>query len=191
MSQKDSNSLEDTYSSKLKSFVNSSLGVLLIGSVIGILGLYTWQRQDWLFKEQYYRDQVILDRQIELFEQVNAEIGSYLARADDLIAVISKRGSLEQRNDCINKYNEQQAQLFGTSKVYDPLLEFYFPVHILEQFNEVIQSAEQHDVQMYRLTKTANGEFSAEVAAARVSSVVVNLELREWNALVLQYLEGD
>ncbi len=41
--------------------LNSGLVLLLAGAIVGAVGLFTWQRRDWLFKQQYLRTQTMLD----------------------------------------------------------------------------------------------------------------------------------
>ena len=85
----------------LLEFLNSGLGLLLVGALVGAIGLFTWQRMDWLFKQEYLREQVMLDRKINLIEKINADVGALVAHADSVIAVVVKQASNNQRNNVI------------------------------------------------------------------------------------------
>jgi hypothetical protein len=39
---------------KLGQFLASTAGGIIVATLIGALGLFTWQRRDWVFKEQYH-----------------------------------------------------------------------------------------------------------------------------------------
>ena len=69
-------------------FLNSGFGLLLVGAAVGALGLFTWQRQDWIFKRDYLRAEVMLDRRLNLIETINTELGAYIADANGVIAAI-------------------------------------------------------------------------------------------------------
>ena len=112
---------------RFSAFLNSSLGLLLMGSLIGAAGLFTWQRQDWLFKERYHRSEAMLDRRLNLLEQINRETGQFVAAADDVIAAYLKGVSKQQINDVVGAYNKEQAQWFASSGSLQAMLRFYFP----------------------------------------------------------------
>jgi hypothetical protein len=176
---------------KLVAFFNTGLGTVLLGAVIGIIGLFTWQRQDWLFKERYYRGQVILERQVELVEQINTGIGRYLACADTAIAAVVKKVPPDQRSAWIDQYNAQQAEWFGARSVYASLLGFYFPSQVAEKFSEIVSATQQLDLRIYELTSAGGGDLSQARDAAYQSSRDVREVLQEWNDLALQHLQGD
>jgi hypothetical protein len=127
-------------------FLNSSLGVLLVGSLIGAIGVYTWQRQDWLFKEKYYRSQVMVDRRLNLVEQINRDTGRFITAANDVIAVYSKQVTSEQTKEAVQAYNKEQAEWFGSYGSHQALLAFYFPENdISASFAAVVDSSEELD----------------------------------------------
>jgi hypothetical protein len=66
----------------LISFLNTSFGGVVAAAVFAALGLFTWQRLDWVFKERYQRNQIFLDRQLDLVENVNRDVGKLVALAN-------------------------------------------------------------------------------------------------------------
>jgi hypothetical protein len=196
MMQKEDNPSEEiknsalvTIGAKLMSFLNSKLGTLLIGTIIGILGLFTWQRQDWLFKEQFYRHQILVDRRVELIEQVNTDVGRFLASADTVVAVFAKQAPPEQIREVIETYNDQQAQWFGAHNAHTALLGFYFPINVSDKFTEIVGATERFDVKLYRLSVSDKESFSQAVNDARQVSTEIRGLIQEWNDLVLQHLQ--
>ena len=127
-------------------FLNSSFINLLVGSVIAAVGLFTWQRQDWEFKERYQRNQVWLDRQLDLVENVNRDVGKLVALAASISAPILKGPvSEEETNDSVRSYNEYQSSWFGLCEAYTASLAFYFSTEIVESFTHVIEMTEVMD----------------------------------------------
>lgn len=175
---------------KLMAFLNSAFGRLLVGSLIGIIGLFTWQRQDWLFKEEYYRSQVLLDRRLDLVERTNTDVGYLIADADSVAAVFVKQSPLDQRNEVINEYNEQQAQWFGTYASQAALLGFYFPSNVSDKFTEIVQATQDLDVQFYFLTVSDQDNFQRAYNEVRQVSEEVRVLLQAWNDLALQHLQS-
>ncbi|MGK7914598.1 MAG: hypothetical protein AB4038_03505 [Prochloraceae cyanobacterium] len=99
---------------KILKFLNSGLGLLLVGVVAGAIGLFTWQRVDWLFMQEYLRAQVMLDRKVDLVERINEGVGILVAHADGVIAVIVKpKVPSSQRDEVIELYNYEQAKWLG------------------------------------------------------------------------------
>jgi len=113
-------------SARFTAFLNSSLGLLLTGSLIGAAGLFTWQRQDWLFKEKYLRSQAMVDHRLNLVEQVNRETGRFVAAADNVINAYFKRVPDKQRDEVTLAYNTEQTQWFGSYGSLQAMLRFYF-----------------------------------------------------------------
>jgi len=163
-------------------FLNSSLGVLLIGSLIGAAGLFTWQRQDWLFKEKYYRSQVIVDRRLNLVEQINRDTGRFVAAANDLISAYSKQLTSEQTKEAVQAYNKQEAEWFGGYGSEQALLAFYFPEKdVRDSFGAIVDTSEELDRQAYYVSTGAkNASQAAEV------SQKMRTELEAFNRLALQ-----
>jgi hypothetical protein len=171
-------------SARFTAFLNSSLGLLLMGSVVGAVGLFTWQRQDWLFKEQYYRHQVMVDRRLNLVEQINHDAGQLVAAADDVIAAYAKRVSNAQKNDVVQVYNKQQAQWFGSYGSQQALLAFYFPQkNMAHRFAEIVSTSQELDL---HLDSVWAGKESPEQAAE--VSRKIRAELEELNQTALQLL---
>jgi hypothetical protein len=174
--------------SSLIKFLNSGLGLVLVGALIGAIGLFTWQRTDWLFKQRYLREQVLLDRRVELIEKINADVGALVADADAIIAVIVKDAPASQRTEAIQKYNEEQARWFGASASHLALAGFYFPQKISTVFaDNVIDATMNLDVKGYQLTKedTLQTRENAYAASRRVRE-----ELQAWNKLAMRYLQS-
>ena len=110
---------------RLGTILNSPLVILLIGSLIGILGLFTWQRKDWVEKTKLAREEVIFDRQVNIIDKINADVGYYLADANTAIQAINKAGAVQQAIH-IGDYNQRQSEWFGISLSYEAILQFYF-----------------------------------------------------------------
>jgi hypothetical protein len=168
---------------RLIAFLNSSLGMLLMGSVIGAVGLFTWQRQDWLFKEKYLRTQVMVDRRLNLIEQINREGGRFVSAADDVIAAYSKGVSNKQKNEAVNAYNKEQAQWSGNYGSQQAMLRFYFSDKEIDgKFLEIVTSSKELDA---RLDSVWAGSDPAQ--AAEISQRIRG-ELEMMNQLALQRL---
>lgn len=172
----------------LLEFLNSGLGLLLVGALVGAIGLFTWQRMDWLFKQEYLREQVMLDRKINLIEKINADVGALVAHADSVIAVVVKQASNNQRNNVIELYNKEQAKWFGMSSSHQALLGFYFPLKISEVFGKsVVDATKTLDVRVYKYTQNSNNE---NLEKALGTSREVRRQLQKWNDLALKYLQS-
>lgn len=168
-------------------FLNSGLGLLLLGSLLGGIGLFTWQRQDWVFKQEYLREQIILDRKIDLIEEINADIGALVADADGVSVGVSKRVPGNQMNNLIEIYNEEQARWFGVSAAHQALIGFYFPQDVVDEFsNGVIEATKKLDVSIYTCTQERSQESFRNAYAA---SQNVRNTLQEWNNLALTNLQ--
>ncbi len=169
---------------RLSAFLNSSFGVLLVGSLIGAVGLFTWQRQDWVFKEKYYRSQVMVDRRLNLVEQINRDTGRLVAAADDVIAACSKPISKEQKNEVVRAYNKEEAQWFGNYGALQALLAFYFPEkEVAARFAAILAASQELD---RRVNFVWEGNESPEQAAE--TSKKIKAELQALNQLALQRL---
>ncbi len=168
---------------RLTTFLNSSLGLLLMGSVIGTAGLFTWQRQDWLFKEKYLRSQVLVDRRLNVVEQINRETGRFVTAADDVIGAYAKSVSNKQKNEAVSTYNKEQAQWSGNYGSQQALLRFYFSDRqIDDDFSDIVSSSRELDA---RLDSVWAG---SEPAQAAEISQKIRRELETMNQLMLQRL---
>jgi len=165
-------------------FLNSSLGVLLVGSLIGAAGLFTWQRQDWLFKEKYYRSQVMVDRRLNLVEQINHDTGRLVAAANDIIAAYSKGLTNEQKKEVVQAYNKEQAQWFGGYSSEQALLAFYFSEKdIADKFATVVATSQEIDMHVYYVSTGAESPAQATEVSRKIRE-----ELEAFNRLALQRL---
>ena len=170
----------------LLTFLNSSLGVMLSAAVIAAIGLYTWQRQDWVFKERFQRTQVMLDRQFDLVDKINKDVGKLVALAASISAPILKGPvSQEQTDDAIRSYNEYQSSWFGQCEAYKASLAFYFPAEVVDSFNGVIEATGTLDFSLgsVRTQEGANQAYEAGLAVYKA--------LREFNAKALKEIKGD
>ncbi|MBA3947250.1 MAG: hypothetical protein H0X37_22160 [Herpetosiphonaceae bacterium] len=96
---------------RLGGILNSSLSVLLLGSLIGALGLFTWQRQDWIFKETFNRNQVLVDRRVNLIEKLDNDVGGLTAAVDSVSAALTKRVAQAQINTQVEAYQSTAGQM--------------------------------------------------------------------------------
>jgi hypothetical protein len=170
----------------LLAFLNSSFGVMLSAAIIAAIGLYTWQRQDWVFKERYQRNQVMLDRQFDLVDKINNGAGKLVALAADISAPITKGPvSQEQTDEAIRSYNEFESSWFGQCEAYKASLAFYFSAQVVDSFTQVIDATGTLD--------NALGSVSTkdEAYQAYAAGLAVYKELREWNAKALKEIKGD
>jgi hypothetical protein len=175
------------FSARIGTILNSPLVVLLVGSLIGILGLFTWQRQDWEEKAQLSRAEVIFDRQVNIIEKINVDVGNYLADANTAIEAIRK-GGREQQETHIKDYNQRQAEWFGVSLSHQALLLFYFPEDenrpidekISAKFQEIIEATKDIDIklQLYFGNRT-----DKNYQAARDATNSAEEKLNEFNLL--------
>ncbi len=128
--------------------------ILVVGSLIGAFGLFTWQYKDWRNKQRYDRETLILDRRVELIEKINADTGDYIGHAETVIAAIKKEAPSEQINSSINKLNEQQLQWRAVSTAHEVSLLFIFPgdkyKDIIDKFKELKKSTDEVDGQVYK-----------------------------------------
>jgi hypothetical protein len=172
----------------LLGFLNSALGLLIVGAALGAIGLFTWQRMDWRYKQDYLRSQVLLDRRVNLVERINSDVGRYLAHADDAIAVIAKDAPLRQINDVLRLYNSEQARWFGVRGAHEALLAVYFPAPVTRMFaNGVVKPTETLDVSIYAYA-TSHGVASQQRALAVAQQV--RQHLAAWNEVALEQLHG-
>ena len=170
-------------------FLSSALGLLLIGSLIGTVGLFTWQRQDWLFKQKFLGAQVMLDRRLNIIEKINADVGRLLATAMSVVVVIRKQGPADQRNDTIQKYNDQQVEWFAAYSSHEALLVFYFSRNLSEAFiSKVVGAYENVDIQISKYRRNPDNDHYANAYYALQN---LRSELRSWNSLALNNLHGD
>jgi len=173
---------------KFVKFLNSGIGLVLVGALVGAIGLFTWQRMDWLSKQEYLRAQVMLDRKIDLIEKINADVGSLVAAADSVIAVIAKQASGKQRNQVIEIYNDEQARWFGLSASHQALLGFYFPQSISDEFAKGIVNATKNlDVKVYKYAKESTKE---QRMGSYEASRQVRRQLQAWNKLAMKNLQS-
>ncbi len=163
----------------LFTFLNTNFGVLLAGSAFAALGLFTWQRQDWLFKERYQRSQVMLDRQLDIMANVNKDAGRLIALAASISAPVLKGGvSDEQTFESIRAYNEFQSHWFGICEAYKASIAFYFPPAIIDAFDRVTGAMEDLDLSLAHVTTTegADKAYNAGLSA--------RAELKAWNRTI-------
>ena len=173
---------------KLVKFLNFGLGLVLVGALAGAIGLFTWQRMDWIFKQEYLRSQVVLDRQIDLIENINADVGSLIADADSVIAVIVKQAPGKQRNQVIERYNDEQASWFSVSVSHQALLGFYFPDSISVEFREgIVNATKKLDVEVYKYAK--NNTIDQRKKSYEASRQVWH-QLQAWNKLAMKHLQS-
>lgn len=174
---------------KLFDFLNSGLGLVLAGAVVGAFGMFTWQRMAWLFKQKYLREQVMLDRKIALIERINADVGTLVADADSVIAVIVDKDSPNQHKQIIETYNKEKAKWFGLSASYQALLGFYFPDQVAAMFMEKIIGATQDlDVRVALFSRQGTDQSQNAVYNA---SNNVRSQLQVWNKLAMGNLQSD
>ncbi|MDJ0536628.1 MAG: hypothetical protein QNJ70_29765 [Xenococcaceae cyanobacterium MO_207.B15] len=174
------------FSSQLVAFFNFPLIVLLVGSFIGIIGLFTWQRVDWVQKANLNRAEVIFDRQVNIIEKINADVGYYVADANTAIESIRK-GQPQQRNTYIEKYNQRQAKWFAVSTSDQTLLLFYFPESentpqeekLSVKFEEIIEATWDVDIklQLYSRNRTDSNYQAARKATDFVVEKLNNFNL--------------
>ena len=174
---------------KLLNFLNTGFGLLLIGSLVGTVGLFTWQRRDWLAKQQHLRAQVMLDRRIGIIERVNADVGRLLAAATIPVVDIRKNAPAGQKNEGMTKYNDQQVEWFEAYSSYETLLAFYFSPSLSEAFvSRIVGGYEKIDVAVSAYQRDPNDEHYATAYDALQS---LRRELRSWNSLALSDLRGN
>ena len=172
--------------SGLVCFANSRIGMMLIAALIGALGLFTWQRQDWLFKQRHMRAELMLDHQLNLVERINTEVGTLVSAASSISAPITKGGvSDAQTNEAIRYYNSVQGRWFGMHGAFETSLEFYFPGGICEAFDQVVESTQALDISL-RDVRSPDGARASLQACEDVREA-----LRAWNVVVLSHMGGD
>jgi|SRR6516162_120778 hypothetical protein len=169
---------------KLGQFLSSASGGIIVAAAIGALGLFTWQRRDWVFKEQYHRNEVLTDRAVELVQKINVDTGMFIAQANDLIAAYQKRVPSTEISQEIETYNQQQAKWFGSYISDSALIGFYFPrQEMTTKFTEIAQTTEDLDRQIYLLSAGQKTPLEVHEVAERVRSL-----LGQWNTLALSNL---
>lgn len=169
----------------LLSFLNSGFGVMVTGTVFAAVGLFTWQRRDWLFKERYLRTHVMLDRQLDLVDRINRDVGKLVALAASISAPILKGPVSEaQTDESIRAYNEFQSSWFGLCEAYKASLTFYFPMEIVDSFTRVIDATEALDMSLTGV-RTPDGADKAYESARAVYAV-----LRAWNGEIVGKIKG-
>jgi hypothetical protein len=173
----------------LLAFLNSPLGLLLVGAIVGAIGLFTWQRRDWLAKQKYLRAQVMLDRRINIIEELNADVGRLIAAATAPIVDIKKGASTNQRNQAILNYNDQQAEWFEAYSSYETMLIFYFSASLSEAFNsKVFKAYENVDITLSEYQRNPDEEHYVQAYNALQN---IRNELRAWNDMALMSMHED
>ena len=174
---------------KLVTFLNSSLGLLLAGSCIGAIGLFTWQRQDWIAKRKYLRAQVLLDRRIDIIEKVNADVGRLLASATAPVMCIRKSAPKAQTNEAIKQYNDQQVEWFEACSSYETQFMIYFSPSLSETFTAKVFGAYKNvDITLSAYQKNDDKEYFTKAYDALEN---LKSELRSWNSLALSNLQEN
>ena len=169
--------------SGLVRFANSNAGMLLLAALIGALGLFTWQRQDWLFKQRHTRAELMLDHQLDLVERINTEVGTLLSAASSIAAPITKGGvSASQTNEAIRYHNSVQSRWFGMHGAFETSLEFYFPGNVAEAYGRVVERTKALDISLHDVRSMEGARASLRACED------VRQELRAWNALVLGHM---
>jgi hypothetical protein len=170
----------------LLAFLNSSFGVMLSAAIIAAIGLYTWQRQDWVFKERYQRTQVMLDRQFDLVEKINKDVGKLVALEADITSpILSGPVSEDQTEGSMNSYNAFESTWFGLCEPYKASLAFYFPSEIVTSFTKVIEATENLDISLKSFMEPGGAQKAYD------AGIEVYKELRAWNAKALKEIKGD
>jgi hypothetical protein len=168
---------------KIANILNSNVGILLLGSLVGIIGLFTWQRNDWLYKKNYEKQQILIDRRIDLVERINTGLGRLLAAADTVATMRLKQTGTDQMNETIKEYNAQQAAWFADDLSHESLLGFYFPAGVSGRFREIVDQTMKLDVCVYQLAVDQKPPEEAH----RISQAI-RLQLRDWNELAFAAL---
>lgn len=176
-------------SATLVDFLNSGLGLLLIGSLVGALGLFTWQRQDWLFKQRHLRAQVMLDSRLNTIEKVSADVGRLLATATAPVVTMYKAGPSAQLNEAIKEYNDQQVEWFTAYHSHESLIAFYFSPELSEAFSsKIVRAYEDVDIQLSRYLRNRGNDHYRRAYEALQK---LRDGLRSWNSLALNNLQQD
>ncbi len=171
--------------SELAGFLTSALGVLLVGSLIGAVGLFTWRRWDWNYKEIHHRSQLLLDRKVELIENIDNDASRFSGKANEIIIAFMKQAPDEQINKTVEAYNEQQAEWFSKTVSYQVLLRFHFTQPISDKFTKIIEATENLDRVTYSFALKPDQQTSAQ---ANEAFEEVKAQLSDLNTLVLQQL---
>lgn len=168
----------------LLTFLNTDFGVVLAGAAFAALGLFTWQKQDWLFKERYQRSQIMLDRQLDIMSNVNRDAGKLIALAASISAPILKASVPDdQTYNSIRAYNEFQSHWFGIYEAYKTSIVFYFPMEIVESFDSVIAAMEDLDVSLTDVMTPDGAEKSYNACLS------ARTELKIWNSKIAGLLK--
>jgi hypothetical protein len=170
----------------LIAFLNSSFGVMLGAVILGAIGVFTWQKWDWLSKERYHQTQVFLDRQLDLIDKINRDVGKFVALAASISAPILK-GPVPKKEtkESIQTFNEYQSSWFGECEAFKASLAFYFESRIVEAFEPVIDATGNLD---YALKDVWTREGASQSYNA---GLAVYKSLREWNAKALKEIKGE
>jgi hypothetical protein len=172
----------------LITFLNSSLGLLLVGALLGALGLFTWQRQDWLFRQGYLREQVLLDRRLDVIEEINADVGRLLANATAASVTIKRRASKEQRNEAMQSYNDEQVEWFASYASHEALIDFYFGSDLSNHFHSGIVGA--YEVIDKELVDYQRNPDDAHYKSVYDALQKLGTELGLWNKEALASFSG-
>lgn len=167
----------------LVAFANSRFGVLIIGALIGAIGLATWQRQDWLYKQEYLRKQAFIDRQLDLIEKINTDVGKLLSRSDQVCAGYLKGARSPQMGDVKKSFNESSAEWFGVCDAHNNSLQFYFSADVADGFGAVVEATKNLD-------RTIGGE-SLDPKEGYAVGNTVRAKLQLWNSRAREHAFKD
>jgi hypothetical protein len=166
---------------------SASVGIIL-SALIAAIGLFTWQRRDWMFKENYHRNEIITDRAVNLVEKINIELGHFVSHADNVIAVYAKSASDTQKSQVIENYNSQQTEWFASCISDSALVGFYFrQKEMTQKFDAIVQETKDLDVQVYLLRDNTQ----VHVEHAHETSEKIKRLLRAWDTLALASLPSS
>jgi hypothetical protein len=158
-------------------FVNSPLGLLLAGSLVsGLIVQFIvsrWQRQNWIFQQQFTDRKARMDKRLEaqygLLEAINHAVAKILTHSQNVAVGYIKGFAPKQMTDVIETYNAAVDEWEMDARGFWLQLQVYFDTDaLIKQWSVIKQQRDELDVVIYQV---GIGEKTPEDCLQRISAL--------------------
>jgi hypothetical protein len=158
-------------------FVNSPLGLLLVGSLVsGLIVQFIvsrWQRQNWIFQQQFTDRKARTDKRLEaqyaLLEAINRAVAKILTQSQNVAVGEIKAFAPEQMAEVIRTYNEAVDEWEMNARGFRIQLQVYFRTEVLiKQWDAIKQQRDELDVAIYQV---GMGEKTPDECLQRINAL--------------------
>jgi hypothetical protein len=158
-------------------FVNSPLGLLLAGSLVsGLIVQFIvsrWQRQNWVFQQQFTDRKARTDKRLEaqyaLLEAINRAVAKILTQSQNVAVGYIKGIPPKQLAGVIETYNTAEDEWEMNARGFRLQLQVYFRTDgLIKQWDAIKQQRDELDVAIYQLS---TGEKTPEECLPQISAL--------------------